>query len=96
MFFPIPIALVYLRWGSRASWMSALVSGLLLSVLMGPTRSILFVIPFGIMGVQLGACGNVEQLASFHQYRDASRYYWLLFSILVGLHFVWGKTSGFM
>lgn len=55
MFFPIPIALVYLRWGSRASWMSALVSGLLLSVLMGPTRSVLFVIPFGIMGVQLGA-----------------------------------------
>jgi uncharacterized protein YybS (DUF2232 family) len=55
MFFPIPIALVYLRWGSRASWMSALVSGLLLSVLMGPTRSILFVIPFGLMGVQLGA-----------------------------------------
>lgn len=55
MFFPIPIALVYLRWGSRASWMSALVSGLLLSVLMGPTRSILFFIPFGIMGVQLGA-----------------------------------------
>lgn len=55
MFFPIPIALVYLRWGSRASWMSALVSGLLLSVLMGPTRSVLFVIPFGFMGVQLGA-----------------------------------------
>lgn len=55
MLFPIPIALVYLRWGSRASWMSALVSGLLLSVLMGPTRSILFVIPFGFMGVQLGA-----------------------------------------
>jgi uncharacterized protein YybS (DUF2232 family) len=55
MFFPIPIALVYLRWGSRASWMAALVSGLLLSVLMGPTRSILFLIPFGLMGVQLGA-----------------------------------------
>lgn len=55
MFFPLPIALVYLRWGNRASWMAALVSGLLLSVLMGPTRSILFVIPFGIMGVQLGA-----------------------------------------
>ena len=55
MFFPIPIALVYLRWGNRASWMTALVSGLLLSVLMGPTRSILFVIPFGLMGVQLGA-----------------------------------------
>jgi len=55
MFFPIPIALVYLRWGHRASWMSALVSGLLLSVLMGPTRSILFFIPYGVMGVQLGA-----------------------------------------
>lgn len=54
--FPIPIALVYLRWGNRAAWMSALVSGLLLSVLMGPTRSIVFLIPYGIMGVQLGFC----------------------------------------
>jgi uncharacterized protein YybS (DUF2232 family) len=56
VFFPIPIALIYLRWGSRAGWMTALVSGLLLSVLMGPTRSIHFVIPYGIMGVQLGYC----------------------------------------
>lgn len=54
VFFPIPIALVYLRWGNRAAWMSAVVSGLLLSVLMGPTRSILYVMPFGIMGVLLG------------------------------------------
>jgi uncharacterized protein YybS (DUF2232 family) len=29
--------------------MAALVSGLLLSMLMGPTRSILFVIPYGLM-----------------------------------------------
>jgi uncharacterized protein YybS (DUF2232 family) len=36
--------------------MSALVSGLLLSVLMGPTRSIVFLMPYGLMGVQLGAC----------------------------------------
>ncbi len=56
IFFPIPIALIYLRWGHRAGWMTALVSGLLLSVLMGPTRSILFVMPYGLMGVQLGAC----------------------------------------
>lgn len=56
IFFPIPIALIYLRWGARAGWMTALVSGLLLSVLHGPSRSILFVIPYGIMGVQLGAC----------------------------------------
>ena len=55
IFFPVPIALTYLRWGHRAAWMAALVSGLLLSVLMGPTRSILFFIPFGLLGVQLGA-----------------------------------------
>jgi uncharacterized protein YybS (DUF2232 family) len=54
IFFPIPMALIYLRWGHRAAWMSALVSGLLLSVLMGPTRSILFVIPFAVLGVLLG------------------------------------------
>jgi uncharacterized protein YybS (DUF2232 family) len=55
-FFPLPIALIYLRWGNRAGWMTALVSGLLVLILMGPNRSILFVIPYGIMGVQLGAC----------------------------------------
>ncbi|MGA7932944.1 MAG: DUF2232 domain-containing protein [Kovacikia sp.] len=54
IFFPIPIALIYLRWGNRAAWMGALVSGLLLSVLMGPARSILYVIPYGVMGVLLG------------------------------------------
>ncbi|MDJ0509398.1 MAG: DUF2232 domain-containing protein [Crocosphaera sp.] len=55
LFFPIPIALLYLRWGNRSAWMGALVSGLLLTVLMGPTRSIVFLIPYGVMGVQLGA-----------------------------------------
>ncbi|MGI0488105.1 DUF2232 domain-containing protein [Pantanalinema rosaneae CENA516] len=54
IFFPIPIALIYLRWGQRSAWMGALVSGLLLSVLMGPARSVLFVMPFGFMGVLLG------------------------------------------
>lgn len=56
VFFPIPIALAYLRWGARCAWMTALVSSLLLSVLMGPTRSIVFLIPHGLMGVQLGLC----------------------------------------
>jgi uncharacterized protein YybS (DUF2232 family) len=56
IFFPVPIALVYLRRGHRASWMAALVSSLLLSVLMGPARSIIFLIPYGLMGIQLGAC----------------------------------------
>lgn len=54
IFFPLPITLVYLRWGPRATWMATLVSGLLLSVLMGPTRSILFIVPFGLLGVLLG------------------------------------------
>ncbi len=58
MFFPLPIALVYLRWGKRASWISAVVSGLLLLVLMGPTRSLLFLIPYGLMGVLLGVTWN--------------------------------------
>lgn len=56
IFFPIPIALIYLRRGNRASWMTAIVSGLLLMVLMGPTRSIIFLMPYGLMGVLLGAC----------------------------------------
>ena len=55
VFFSMPIALVYLRWNSRAAWMSALTSGLLLLVLVGPTRSMLFVMPYAFMGVLLGA-----------------------------------------
>ncbi|MBW4627113.1 MAG: DUF2232 domain-containing protein [Brasilonema octagenarum HA4186-MV1] len=58
IFFPVPIALVYLRWGKRAAWMAALTCGLLLSVLMGPVRSLLFVIPFAFMGVLLGSTWN--------------------------------------
>lgn len=54
IFFPVPISLVYLRWGNRAAWMGALVAGLLLSVLMGPARSIQFIIPYGVLGVLLG------------------------------------------
>ncbi|MEL6321652.1 MAG: DUF2232 domain-containing protein [Cyanobacteria bacterium J06626_14] len=54
IFFPAPIALVYLRWGQRAAWMSAVVSCLLLSVLMGPYLSLLFLVPYGLLGVQLG------------------------------------------
>jgi uncharacterized protein YybS (DUF2232 family) len=54
VFFPIPIAIAYLRWGHRAAWMATLVSGLLLSVLMGPVRSVIFIMPFGMLGVLLG------------------------------------------
>jgi len=52
--FPLPIALVYLRWNARAAWMSATVSGLLLTILLGPTRSVFFLMPYGFLGVQLG------------------------------------------
>lgn len=52
--FPLPIAMVYLRWGHRAAWMAAVVCGLLLAVLMGPYLSLLFCIPYGLLGVQLG------------------------------------------
>ncbi len=54
IFFPVPIALAYLRWGGRNAWMTFVVTGLLSTVLMGPTRSILFLIPFGLLGLQLG------------------------------------------
>ncbi|MGL5082535.1 MAG: DUF2232 domain-containing protein [Microcoleaceae cyanobacterium] len=54
VFFPLPIALLYLRWGRREALMGALTSGLLLTVLMGPTRSIGFIIPYGWLGVVLG------------------------------------------
>ena len=55
IFYSIPIALAYLRWGSRAGWMGCVIAGLLLSVLMAPVRSIQYVIPYGLMGVLLGA-----------------------------------------
>jgi len=34
--------------------MTTIVSGLLLSILMGPPRSIVYIIPYGLMGIQLG------------------------------------------
>lgn len=55
MLFPLPIALVYLRRGRRASIMTTIVCGLLLSILMGPPRSIVYIIPYGLMGIQLGS-----------------------------------------
>lgn len=55
IFFPLPIALAYLRWGKRTSWMTALVTGLLLSVLMGPPLSLQFFLPYGFLGILLGS-----------------------------------------
>lgn len=56
IFYSVPIALVYLRWGHRAATKGVVVAGLLLCVLMGPTRSIVFLIPYGLLSLQLGFC----------------------------------------
>ncbi|MGF1538985.1 MAG: DUF2232 domain-containing protein [Pleurocapsa sp.] len=74
IFFPIPIALIYLRRGNRAAWMAAIVSGLLLLVLMGPTRSVVYLMPYGLMGVQLGACWS----------RRVSWFFSILLGTLIG------------
>lgn len=54
--FPIPIALVYLRWNRRAAWMTTAVSVLLLTVFTGPVRSLFFLMPSGLLGMLLGFC----------------------------------------
>jgi uncharacterized protein YybS (DUF2232 family) len=54
IFFPIPTALVYLRWGKAAAIRTTTVSFLLLVVLQGFFQSILFLIPYGILGIILG------------------------------------------
>ena len=54
--FPLPIALLYRRWGLRSAWLGAIVASLLLFVLLGPTRGILFLLPPGCLGVLLGCC----------------------------------------
>lgn len=60
IFFAIPIALVYLRWGYRSALKGVIVAGLLLCVLMGPTRSIVFLMPYGLLSLQLGFCWKRE------------------------------------
>lgn len=61
MFFPLPVALSCMRWGKRAGWMTAIVSGLLITVLMGPPRSIQFFLPYGMLGVVLGNCWKSQK-----------------------------------
>jgi uncharacterized protein YybS (DUF2232 family) len=53
--FPIPIALIYLRWGNRPAGMTVLTAFLLIGVLMGPMRSLQYLMPYGVMGWTLGA-----------------------------------------
>ena len=59
--FPLPTVIAYLRWGKRPAWMTALVASLLLGVLMGPPRSIQFMIPYGFLGVVLGGLWRAKR-----------------------------------
>lgn len=97
VFFPLPIALLYLRWGKREAYMGALTAGLLLTVLMGPTRSILYVVPYAWIGIILGqlwrrqaqwwvSVGIASIIGTFGFFFR----YWLL-SILLGRD-LWGYT----
>lgn len=54
LFFPLPLALAYLRWGRRAGWMTLVTTTLLLAVLMGPPRGLVYICRYGFLGVALG------------------------------------------
>ena len=54
LFFPLPVAIAVLRWNVRAGQMCLTVSTLLLTVLLGPTRSIIYLMPYGLLGLWLG------------------------------------------
>ncbi len=54
LLYPLPTVLVYLRWGGRSAWLAVVVTVLLLTILMGLTRSLQYLIPHGLQGVLLG------------------------------------------
>ncbi len=56
LFFPIPVSLGVLRWDPRTGLMTLVVATLLLTILVGPTRSIFYAIPYGWVGY---ACGRL-------------------------------------
>jgi uncharacterized protein YybS (DUF2232 family) len=64
LFFPLPVALAVLRWDVRTGRMTLLVSTLLLTLLLGPTRSILYLLPYGLLGLWLG--GLWQRRASWY------------------------------
>jgi uncharacterized protein YybS (DUF2232 family) len=54
LLYPLPTVLVYWRWGARSAWVAVVVTSLLLTILMGPTRSLQYLVPHGLQGVLLG------------------------------------------
>lgn len=53
---PIPIALLYLRYGNKIAWASTVVSGILAGIFYNPFLAVQAIIVYGIMGVILGYC----------------------------------------
>lgn len=54
LFFPLPVAIAIMRWDWRTGRMALAVSTLLLTVLIGPTRSIIYLMPYGLLGFLCG------------------------------------------
>ncbi|MGK7913779.1 MAG: DUF2232 domain-containing protein [Synechococcus sp.] len=54
LFFPLPVAISILRWDWRTGRMALAVSTLLLTVLIGPTRSVVYLMPYGLLGFLCG------------------------------------------
>jgi len=54
LLYPLPTVIVYLRWGARSAWVAVIVTSLLLTILMGPTRSLQYLVPHGLQGILLG------------------------------------------
>lgn len=54
LFFALPIALAVMRWQWRTGVMTAIVASLLLTILVGPTRSVVYLMPYGVLGLQQG------------------------------------------
>ncbi|NJM00752.1 MAG: DUF2232 domain-containing protein [Synechococcaceae cyanobacterium SM2_3_2] len=54
LFFAIPVALGVMRWDLRTGMLTLVVSALLLTIILGPTRSIMYVMPYGAIGYWCG------------------------------------------
>ncbi len=102
--FPLPIALAYRRWGPRAAMMTTVTTLLLLSVLMGPPRGLIF-LPYGLMALQLGICWQRRAgwpvsiaLGTLLAMLGVAFRYWIV-SLLLGedvLQYVVAQMAGFL
>ncbi len=56
LFYPVPVVLAIMRWDRRTGLLTLTVTGLLLTILLGPTRSVFYLIPYGVLGYWCGCC----------------------------------------